>query len=104
MIMDYKEALKKIGEKKHKENFLVIELDYSNKIVLPYKEGIAFMGSLANAENLSDRYGQNKSIGPLGMDSIKTYILSAMEYEQIKIAALLNVTLDEVKQFALEAA
>lgn len=104
MIMDYKEALKKVQTSRQRENFLIVELDYNNKVLLPYKDGITLLSTLANAEQLSDRYGQTKSIGPLGMDSIKSYVLSASEYEQIKIAALLNVSVDEVKQFALEAA
>lgn len=102
--MDYKEALKKVSERKSSDNFIIIELDYSKKLILPYKDGIVFLSTLANAEQLNDRYNTPKSISSLENDAIKVTIMSAAEYEQIKIAALLNVTVDEVKQFALEAA
>lgn len=104
MTMDYKEALKKVSERKSRDNFIIIELDYSKKLILPYKDGIAFLATLASAEQLNDRYGSPKTIVPLEADAIKTTIMSATEYEQIKIAALLNVTVDEVKSFALQAA
>lgn len=104
MIMDYKEALKKISNSKSRDNFIVIELDYSKKLILPYRDGIALLSTLASAEQLNDRYSQPKTISPLETEAIKTTIMSATEYEQIKIAALLQVTVDEVKQFALEAA
>jgi len=101
--MQYAEALKQVQSKKIKENFILVEIAYDKKLILPYKEGLAFIGSLANAEQLHDPYSKPKQITGLARDSIKTDILSYEEYERIKIAALLGVTTEEVKQYALEA-
>lgn len=101
--MDYKEALKKIQAKKPKQNFMLIEISYDRKLVLPYQEGIAFMAALENAEQLIDSYSKPKSIIGIDRDQIKTSIMSYAEYELIKIAALLNVSVEEAKQFELTA-
>lgn len=100
--MDYAEAVKKVQAKKLKENFLLIEMSYDKKLIMPYKEGVAFISSLANAEQLNDPYSKPKTITGLDREAIKSSVLSYEEYERIKIAALLNISLDEVKQFALE--
>ena len=101
--MEYLEAVKEVRTKKVKENFLVIEFSY-NKIVLPFKEGMSFLSSLSNAEKLNDNYGDMKRIIPFERELIKSSVLSGEEYEQYKIAALLNISIDEVKEFALKAA
>ena len=101
--MEYLEAVKEVRTKKVKENFLVIEFSY-NKIVLPYKEGMAFLSSLSTAEKLNDDYGGMKRIIPFERTLITTTLMSGEEYEQYKIAALLNISIDEVKEFALKAA
>lgn len=75
---------------------------YDKKLIMPYKEGVAFMSSLANAEQLNDPYSKPKSITGLDREAIKSSVLSYDEYERIKISTLLNITLDEVKQLALE--
>ena len=100
--MDYAEAVKKVQAKKLKENFLLIEMAYDKKLIMPYKEGVAFISSLANAEQLNDPYSKPKTITGLDREAIKSSVLSYEEYERIKIAALLNISLEEVKQFALE--
>lgn len=102
--MDYAEALKKVQTKKTKENYLVVELSYRNKIILPYKEGVALMSALNNAENLTESYSEPKIISGLDRDAIKASVMSADEYELIKIAALLKVTVEEAKEFGLQAA
>lgn len=101
--MDYKTALKQVQAKKPKQNFMVIEISYDKKLILPYQEGIAFMAALENAEQLLDSYSKPKSIVGIDRDQIRTSILSGTEYEQIKIASLLHVSLEEVKQFELNA-
>jgi hypothetical protein len=101
--MEYQEAVKKVSNRKVKENFLLIEFYYDKKLILPYKEGMAFVGALSNAEQLHEPYSKPKSITPLERDLLKTTILSHTEYEQIKIAQLLKVSLEDVQRFELEA-
>lgn len=96
--MDYKEALKKVQAKKPRQNFLLIEISYDKKLILPYQEGIAFMAALENAEQFIDTYSKPKAITGLDRDQLKTSIMSYSEYEQVKIAALLNISIEDVKQ------
>ena len=101
--MEYNEALKKVQSKKPKDNFMVVTLSYNCKLLLPYKDGLLFMSALANAEQLGDEYGKPKRILPLERESLSSHLMSADEYETYKIAALLNVSPEEVKEFALKA-
>lgn len=101
--MEYLEAVKSVQAHKVKENYLVIALSYSHKIVLPHKEGIAFLTSLSNAEQLKEDYNEPHRITSLDRTALTSTLMSRDEYEQYKIAALLNVSIDEVKAFALQA-
>ena len=97
----YAEAAKKVSAKKPKENYLVIDLSYDLKVLLPYKDGVAFMASLANAERLCTPYGGPQRITELDRDcGIKSYLMSAEEYERFKIAALLNISPEDVKKYS----
>ena len=102
--MEYLEAVKKVQAKKLKENYLVIQLSYNNKIVLPHKEGIMFLTSLGNAEKFKEDYNEPHRITSLDRSDITSTLMSGEEYEQYKIAALLNVSIEDVKAFALQAA
>lgn len=94
--MDHIEALKQIQSKKPKENFLVIEIGYDNKIILPFKDGVALMAVFGNAEKLSEPYNKPKRILPFERETIKTHVMSHSEYEDIKVANLLNITVEEL--------
>lgn len=98
--MNYAEALKEVRSKKPKDNFMVIEMSYNCKLLLPYRDGLSLMSALTNAEKLNDGYGEPHRIVPVERDTIKSHMLSAEEYEVFKLAALLNVTPEEVKEFA----
>ena len=98
------EACKKVQAKKTKENYLVVELGYSAKLVLPHKEGMLFLQSLINAEQLRDGYGEQHHISGMSRNVLKTEIMSSDEYERIKIAALLNIKPEEVLEAQKAAA
>ena len=102
--MKYEEALKLVQTKKPKDNYMLIEMAYDRKLLLPYKDAITLLSSLANAEQLNERYNEPHRIIGLERDSINTRIFSHEEYERYKIAALLNITPDEVKEHMKEAA
>ena len=79
-----------------KENFLALEYDYNKSIVLPYDEGLRFVACLKNAEVLDEPYSKPKAITPFQSNYFKTRILARKEYEDIKIAALLGITVEEL--------
>lgn len=101
--MEYKEAIKKVQARKPKGNFMVIKVSYDLKLVLPHAEGIAFLASIANVEQLNDPYNQNHSITPLERSKLEITTLSQEEYEHHKVAALLGITVNEAKEFALHS-
>lgn len=100
--MEITEAIKKVRTEKPRENYMVFELSYDNKFLLPHKDGVALLSALATAEKLHDRYGDPKRIVELDRDQIVIKAMSYQEYERYKIAALLNITPEEVKE-AMEA-
>jgi len=101
--MDYQEALKKVQSSKTKENFLVITMGYDTKVCFSYKDGAAVLAALATAEVVHERYSEQHRIAPLDRNTIQIQVMSAEEYNQIKIAALLHISPDEVRQAAAEA-
>jgi hypothetical protein len=89
-------ALKELYSKTPKDNFLAIEVDYAKSIVLPYDDGLKFLACLKNAEMYSHSYNQPKTITHFDHDRFKTSVLSRKEYEDMKIAAMLGVTVEEL--------
>lgn len=96
MIPEYKEALKEIYSKTPKDNFIVIEFDYNKSVLLPYEDGLKFLSCLRSAELYSEPYNKPKTIGPFDMAHFKTRVLSRKGYEDLKVAALLGVTVEEL--------
>lgn len=100
-LEEYKQAAKAVRASKPKENLMVITLSYSMQMVLPYSQGVALLAALENAEVLSEQYQRPKTITGMDRDQVKVTVMSRSEYEQIKIANLLNVSLEEVQEHAL---
>lgn len=96
--MDYLKAKKEVQAMKKKENFMVVRISYDNIWVLPHKEGMALIEALKTAERFDKDYGAQRII-PLEQDNLRIHLMSAEEYERYKIAALLNITPDEVKEY-----
>lgn len=96
--MDYDAAFKKVQGHKPKENYMMIALGYSNKIILPFKDGVTFMATLANAEQLHEPYNEQHRISEIERGSFTSAVMSHDEYVRVKIAALLGVAPSEVKQ------
>jgi hypothetical protein len=97
--MDITEAIKKIRAEKPKENYMVLTFNtgYDKKLLMPQKEAAALLALLSTAEVLSDRYGEQNRIIEVPRDLVITCSFSHQEYERYKIAALLHITPDEVK-------
>lgn len=99
----YEAAAKEIKARKPPENYLVVILGYDTKLILPHKAGIALLTTLENAEVFKDSYSDKCRINPFERDAITSSFLSQQEYQQIKIANLLNVGLSEVQTIQQEA-
>lgn len=99
--MDYTEALKKVMAVKPKGNFFSIQTSYDVKLILPYKDGMAYMGALENAEQLDEPYNKQHRIKEFDRKSITATIMSYDEYVRYKIAALLGIKPEEVNPEAL---
>jgi hypothetical protein len=94
--MNYQEAAKKVNAEKPKDNYLVIEFSFDEKLVLSSKDGIAIIAALANAEKFTNHYNEGDKITPLPQGAITTRSLSHKEYIKIKIAGLLGVKVSEL--------
>lgn len=97
MRMTYEEALKKLNAKKPKDNFLIVEMEYGKRLVLPYKDGLEFLSAIARAEHMSRSYEKPVVIQPIEQSTIRVEVLSATDYERYKIAQLLGISLEELQ-------
>lgn len=95
--MDYEEA-KKLATQPPKDNYLRIKLSYDMEIVLPYKDGLAFLASLTKAEQLRNNYQEITRIVPLDQYHFTTMIMSADDYRRHKMAALLHIPPDKIAE------
>ena len=87
---------KQIVNTKPKDNKLLIELAWNKKLVLPYDDGLTILKALKNAELMVDEYGKDPQIVPVAKDDFRSSTLAHQYYEDIKVAALLHVTLQEL--------
>ena len=92
---DILEAIAKVNSKRP-ANFFLIELSYNKKLILPHDAGVAFINALKDAEMMTDDYGKQPWIGPMEKDTIRVSSLPHAHYEDIKVAALLNITLQDL--------
>lgn len=96
--MDYQEAKKQAKAAKPRENYLLVKVRYDIQLVFPYQDGIAFLAAMEHAQQLHTGYKEPPRITGAGSD-IETTLLSADAFDRFKIAALLNVTLDDLKPY-----
>ena len=74
-------------------NYLAVELSYGVSIILPYREGVALLASLENAEKVSmPNYGQPNIKFNTERFEIKTEIITQAFYREQKMNHLLGVT------------
>lgn len=80
-----------------KSSKMVIRFGYNDIMVLDHKDGIKLVESLEKAEQLDDHYGSSSSgtIKPMKKGSVSIEIMSAKEYEDRKMAGLLDISYDD---------
>ena len=103
--MDYQQALKQIqaSKKEVKPPYLLVSFGYDRNYVFPYKEGLAFLAVLENAEQLEESYSNPSSIGEL-TTSIQVRPLTNTEYMSYKISNLLQISLEEARKLQTNGA
>jgi hypothetical protein len=97
MGITYAEAAKEVAKFNPKDNYIIIILDYSTRLVMQYDDGIKFIDSLKKAEQFDKGYEPTR-IDAYDSSNIELRILSAKEYAHYKMAALLGITPKEVKE------
>ena len=103
--MDYQQALKQIqaSKKEAKPPYLLVSFGYDRNYVFSYKEGLAFLGALENAEQLEESYSKPSNIGEL-TSSIEVRPITNTEYMSYKISNLLQISLTEARQLQTNGA
>lgn len=100
MTMTFEEAKKLVQAEKPKDNYMILPFGYDRRFVVPYKDGVAIINALANAEQYEKSYGSPTTIIPIEVDSFSPSILSKDDYQRIKMAMLLQVHPDDLKKTA----
>lgn len=95
--MTFEEALKQATKEVVYEPHILLELSYSTKLVLPYKEGVSVIENLRKAEIMTDSYS-NPLITPIAKGQITFNVMSHQDYGRYKVAGLLGITYDEACQ------
>ena len=96
--MDYQQALKQIqaSKKEAKPSYLLVSFGYDRNYVFSYKEGMAFLSVLENAEQLEESYSKPSNIGEL-TSPIQVRPLTNTEYMSYKISNLLQISLQDAR-------
>ena len=93
--MNIEEARKQVRTNKPRGNFIMVQIGYGNNIVLPFDQGIKLVEAMQYAEVYDTPYKGIHRIKPIPQDTVHWKCLSAQEYEDIKVAALLEIPWDE---------
>lgn len=72
-------------------NYLAISIDWSNNIILPYKDGMAFLAALEKAERIKKYYSHEKLQFSQERLEITTTIITQAEYREQKMSHLLEI-------------
>lgn len=98
--MNYQDAKKLVKAHKARENYMLIQLESMTsceKLVLPYKAGLAFIEALGQVEQWSHNYGTDHRLEGISPNFAKFSVMPAEEYDRLRMAILLGVTPQELK-------
>ena len=96
--MNYENAVKQVRAAKKPESYLSIRFGYSDRIVVPHKAALVLLDALATAEHYTGHYGKSPCLKQLDSDSLQVEAMSQSQYEDIKVAQLLNISLEDLKE------
>ena len=89
-------AVKKVRARKSQSNYMLVELAYDRKYILPYADGLKLMESLQNAEQLMTEYATRVTTIQSISEKVEFSAFPAAEYVRIKTAAILGVDAKEI--------
>lgn len=92
-----REAAKAVKSLKPGDQMIYVEIGYSIKLILPYKEGINLLSCLENAQILDRNYNKPERIRQFDASEIRVSPLSAKDYQDYQMAGLLGVQASEIK-------
>lgn len=103
--MNYEAAIKQVRAAKKPDSYMTIRLFYGDRILVPQKVGMALLDALACAEHMPGHFYKSDvpRIKQIDSENIKVELFSQEEYENIKVAQLLSVTVDDLIQSKKEA-
>ena len=81
----------------------MVNFGYDRNYVFPYKDGLAFIAALENAEQVNEVYNKPSSIGEL-TSSIQVTPFSQSEYMAYKISNLLQISLQDARDMQTNGA
>jgi len=96
----YAQALEKVRSEEVKSNLAILYFQ-GTKLVLPHADALVIMEHLRYAECYNESYGKETSITPMPDSWVHMRLLSQKQYEDIKVAGLLNIKVDEVTKIRL---
>lgn len=92
----YEETLKSIPKTKE-EQFLMVDITYELKLILPFKKAMEFMASLEEALLYIPSYSKAPTLKPLEKE-MTFYAMSKDQINDIRVAKLLNITREEAEK------
>lgn len=93
---DYLKAAK-AATKVKKESYFLVQFTYDNGFVLPYKQGIQLIEAMEGSYLFRDRYDKPPTFKPIE-DEFTIRVMSEDEITSIKVAQILNISLNEAKK------
>ena len=94
---DLDKAIKAVRAEKKAESYVRIDKKYGTFLVLPYKQGMAFMQALEGAEIFEEPYSGPPQRKPIS-DLFAMRPMSRQEYEDFKVAELLGIPYADAKR------
>lgn len=92
----YEETLKSIPKTKE-EQFLMVDITYELKLILPFKKAMEFLASLEEALLYIPSYSKAPTLKPLEKE-MTFYAMSKDQINDIRVAKLLNITREEAEK------
>lgn len=92
-----REANKAVKSLKPGEQMIYVEIGYSIKLILPYKDGINLASCFENAQILEQNYNKPERVRQFDSDEIRVSPMSAQQYQDYLMAGLLGVPAAEIK-------
>ena len=99
MTLSYKEAMEQAKAAIPSGSHVLCKPTYGNTFILPFKAGLTLMSCLENAEVYIYNYNKPPEIRGIRQEDMTISMLSISEYQQIRAAQLLGISVEELKKY-----